>query len=54
MERDPATVPDHELDDGLDLLGDPDSVDTSIEEKLDERLEEERLGELGEEERHPD
>lgn len=53
MERDPSAVPDDELDD-LDLLGDPDSVDTSIEEKLDERLEQERLSELREEERLPD
>ena len=53
MEREPdsLSLPD---DDDLDLLGDPDDVDTSIEEELDERLEAERLGELGEEERYPD
>ena len=52
MERDPDVLPD----DDLDLFGDPDpdAVDTSIEEKLDERLEQERLGELDEEDRYPD
>ena len=53
MEREPTPLPDEEEDD-LDLLGDPDDVDTSIEEQLDERLEAERLGELGEEQRYPD
>ncbi len=39
MEREPDVLPD---DDDLDLFGDPDEVDGSIEEELDERLEEER------------
>lgn len=48
--------PDVRPDDDLDLFGDPDpdAVDTSIEEQLDERLEQERLSELREEERLPD
>lgn len=52
MEREPDAVPD----DDLDLFGDPDpdAVDTSIEEQLDERLAAERLSELREEERLPD
>ena len=52
MEREPAYMPDE--DDDLDLLGDPDDIDTSIEEQLDERLDEERLGVLDEEQRYPD
>jgi len=39
VEREPEPLPD---DDELDLLGDPDDVEHSIEERLDERLEEER------------
>ena len=39
MEREPDVLPD---DDDLDLFGDPDDVDVSIEDQLDERLEEER------------
>ena len=39
MEREPEALPD---DDDLDLLGDPDEVDDSIEEELDEHLREER------------
>lgn len=54
MEREPDLHEDDALDADLDLLGDPDDVDTSIEEQLDERLEAERLGELDEEQRHPD
>lgn len=52
MEREPDALPD----DDLDLFGDPDpdAVDTSIEEQLDERLEQERLAELREEDRLPD
>ncbi len=39
MEREPEILPD---DEELDLFGDPDNVDGSIEEDLDELLEEER------------
>jgi hypothetical protein len=40
VEREPdAVLPD---DEELDLFGDPDAVEGSIEEDLDERLEEER------------
>lgn len=40
MEREPDLVlPD---DDDLDLFGDPDAIDGSIEEDLDDLLEEER------------
>ena len=39
MEREPEIQPD---DEELDLFGDPDNVDGSIEEDLDELLEEER------------
>ncbi|HWC25444.1 MAG TPA: hypothetical protein VG474_02570 [Solirubrobacteraceae bacterium] len=39
MEREPDALPP---DDEVDLFGDPDDVDASIEEELDERLEEER------------
>ena len=53
MERE-FDSPPPEDDDDLDLLGDPDDIDTSIEEQLDERLEAERLGELEEERRYPD
>ncbi len=42
MERDPDALPVPDDDDELDLFGDPDSVDGSIEDDLDERLEEER------------
>ncbi len=41
MERDPDLLPVTD-DDDLDLFGDPDNVDGSIEEDLDDRLEEER------------
>ncbi len=40
MERDPETPVSDE--DAPDLFGDPDEVDASIEEELDERLEHER------------
>lgn len=39
MEREPEILPD---DEELDLFGDPDNVDGSIEDDLDELLEEER------------
>jgi hypothetical protein len=40
VEREPdAVLPD---DEELDLFGDPDAVEGSIEEDIDERLEEER------------
>jgi hypothetical protein len=39
VEREPEILPD---DEELDLFGDPDNVDGSIEEDLDELLEEER------------
>jgi hypothetical protein len=39
VERELDVLPD---DDDLDLFGDPDDVDVSIEDQLDERLEEER------------
>ncbi len=38
MQRDPATLPDPDED----LLGDPDDVEVSIEEQIDERLQAER------------
>lgn len=38
MEREPEMLPD---DEELDLFGDPDEVDASIEEDLDELLQEE-------------
>ncbi len=38
MEREPDALPD----DDVDLFGDPDDADVSIEEEIDERLEEER------------
>ena len=41
MERESFDIPEDDEDD-LDLLGDPDDVDLSIEDQLDERLEEER------------
>lgn len=41
MERDPDLLPVPD-DEDLDLFGDPDNVDGSIEEDLDDRLEEER------------
>ena len=41
MERDPDLLPAID-DDDLDLFGDPANVDASIEEDLDDRLEEER------------
>ncbi len=43
MERDPSQFDDPvDLDeDDADLLGDPDDVDHSIEEQLDERLQDE-------------
>lgn len=39
MEREPDVLPD---DDDLDPFGDPDDVDYSIEDQLDEHLQEER------------
>ncbi|MGH2918902.1 MAG: hypothetical protein ACRDLS_09960 [Solirubrobacteraceae bacterium] len=43
MERDPeAPLAD---DEDIDLFGDPDEIDASIEEELDERLQDEREGE---------
>jgi hypothetical protein len=39
VEREPEILPD---DEELDLFGDPDNVEGSIEEDLDEVLEEER------------
>ena len=39
MERYPDELPE---DDDLDLFGDPDDIDESIEDELDERLDEER------------
>lgn len=42
MEREPDLLPVPDDDDELDLFGDPDDVEGSIEEDLDERLEEER------------
>jgi hypothetical protein len=39
VEREPEIQPD---DEELDLFGDPDNIDGSIEEDLDEVLEEER------------
>jgi hypothetical protein len=39
VEREPEILPD---DEELDLFGDPDNVDGSIEDDLDELLEEER------------
>jgi hypothetical protein len=39
VERDPDVLPD---DEELDLFGDSDDIDGSIEELLDEHLEEER------------
>ena len=42
MERDPDALLVPADDDDLDLFGDPESVDGSIEDELDERLEEER------------
>ena len=39
MERDPNAVPEPGEE---DLFGDPDDVDVSIEEQLDERLQAER------------
>ena len=38
-EREPEILPD---DEELDLFGDPDKLDGSIEDQLDERLQEER------------
>ncbi len=38
-EREPEIQPD---DEQIDLFGDPDKVDGSIEEELDERLQEEQ------------
>ena len=42
MEREPDLLPVPDDDDELDLFGDPDDIEGSIEEDLDERLEEER------------
>ncbi len=42
MEREPDLLPVPDDDDDLDLFGDPDMVDGSVEDELDERLEEER------------
>jgi hypothetical protein len=44
MERDPETRLDDEED--VDLFGDPDEVEVSIEDELDERLEIERDDEI--------
>ena len=37
-ERDPDALPD---DEDIDLFGDPDEIEVSIEEELDERLQDE-------------
>lgn len=50
MEREPDLRPDDELF----VDPDPDAVDTPIEEDIVEHLEQQRLGELREEERLPD
>jgi hypothetical protein len=42
VEREPDMLPVPDDDDDLDLFGDPDAVDGSVEDELDERLEEER------------
>ena len=42
MERDPDTRPVIDDDEDIDLFGDPDKVDGSIEEDLSDRLEEEQ------------
>jgi len=42
VEREPDLLPVPDDDDELDLFGDPDDIEGSIEEDLDERLEEER------------
>ena len=45
MEHDPQREPEIQPDDEeLNLFGDPDQVDGSIEDQLDERLQEERQG----------
>ena len=43
----PETTPDPEREEDADLLGDSDDVDHSIEQRVDEQLQEERDEEEG-------